>query len=199
MEYYKNLSLEPIEYFCEFDLVWKIEEWKDVPNYFGLYQISDLGRVKSLSRIIFRKGKYPFKSKEFILIGGFSKSNNGYRNVSFSLNGSYKSYTIHQLVAISFLGHIPCGFDLVVNHKNFIRTDNRKLNLEIVTNRENTNKNNVSATSKFIGVYWLKSRRKWVARIRIGKEHKYLGIFKNEEDASKAYNDKLNEIIKKIK
>lgn len=189
MEYYKNLDLSDIKYFCEFDLIWKVEQWKEIEGYSNKYQVSDLGRIKSLN----------YRRKGISSIRKQGLNTGGYLTLLLCDKGLCETRTAHQLVAISFLGHIPCGFDLVVNHKNFIRTDNRKLNLEIVTNRENTNKNNVSATSKFIGVYWLKSRRKWVARIRIGKEHKYLGIFKNQEDASKAYNDKLNEIIKKIK
>ena len=35
---------------------------------------------------------------------------------------------MHQLIAVIFLNHIPCGFNLVINHKNFIKTDNRAEN-----------------------------------------------------------------------
>ena len=51
IEYYKNKSLESLFYVNEFGLVCQ-EEWKDIPNYEGLYQASDLGRIKSLSRYV---------------------------------------------------------------------------------------------------------------------------------------------------
>jgi len=53
MNYCKNLDLQDIIYFCEFDLIWKTEEWRDIPDYENCYQVSDLGRIKSLSRVIF--------------------------------------------------------------------------------------------------------------------------------------------------
>lgn len=53
IEYYKNLSLENLPYINEEGLIcW--EEFRDIPQYEGLYQVSDLGRVKSLARTITR-------------------------------------------------------------------------------------------------------------------------------------------------
>ena len=49
MDYHKNLGLEPIKYFCKIDNEIKTEQWKDVVGYEGLYQVSDLGRIKSLN------------------------------------------------------------------------------------------------------------------------------------------------------
>ena len=187
MDYYKNLDLADIKYFCEFEKIWKIEEWRDVVGYEGKYHVSDLGRIKSLN---YRRTK-----TEKILKSYLSKS--GYLVLALHKNSILKSYQVHQLVAIAFLNHIPCGFKLVINHKNFTRTDNQKLNLEIITNRENTKKIHLTTTSKYLGVYWHKKSKKWLSRIRIGKNHKYLGIFEIEEDASKAYNDMLLEINRK--
>lgn len=195
MEYYKNLGLESIMYFCEFDLIWNIEEWKDVKGYEGIYKISDLGRVKSLSRIIYVNGKYPTQSKCRILKGGLS--NNGYRNVYLSLNKRPKTYLIHQLIGVSFLNHTVNGHDIVMNHKNFIRTDNRKLNLEIVTQRENSNQKHFKSTSQYVGVSWSDRHKKWRADITYGRTHKYLGYHYSELDAHNAYQKKLAEINKK--
>lgn len=181
MDYYKNLDLAPINYFCEFDLIWKTEEWRDIPDYECLYQVSDLGRVKSL--------KF---GKEKILKN--SGSGNNYLIVSLQKNKTQKIYKIHQIVAITFLNHNPCGYDLVVNHKNFIKTDNRKLNLEIITQRQNGNKKHLKSSSKFTGVSWDKQMKKWRSTIQISGKQKCLGLFIIEEDASKAYNDKLKEI-----
>ena len=193
IDYSKNLSLESLFYINDDGLVCQ-EEWRDILNYEGIYQISDLGRIKSLSRIIYRNGKYPFESKCCILIGGLS--NNGYRNIGLSLNNKAKTYLVHQLVGIAFLGHIINGHDIVINHKNFIRIDNRRLNLEIITQRENSNQKHFKSTSKYTGVCWSKRHKKWRADITYGRTHEYLGYYNNEIDAHNAYQNKLKEISK---
>ena len=53
MDYYKNLDLEDIKYFCDITLINKTEIWEDINGYKSLYQISNKGNVRSLDRIIF--------------------------------------------------------------------------------------------------------------------------------------------------
>ena len=98
-----------------------MEIWKKVKGYEGIYEVSNLGRVKSLSRIVLKKGKYPFLTKEKIL----KQSNNyrGYKHVGLYLNKKMKTLTVHQLVVIAFLNHKPNGQELVVNHINLIKKD----------------------------------------------------------------------------
>ena len=158
-----------------------MEIWKDVKGYEGFYQVSSLGRVKSLVRI--------GRKKEKILIGG--KTPNGYLIASLCKNGKTTYKAKHQLVAIAFLNHVPNKTKLSVNHINFIRTDNRLENLEVVTIRENANKKHLKSTSKYIGVNWKKSHKKWVATIHLNKKQKYLGLFKNEIEAHTAYQEAL--------
>lgn len=181
MEYYKNLDLAPIRYFCEFDLIWKIEEFRDIPDYEGIYQVSDLGRVKC-----FRGKKIKFLKQRL--------SATGYLRTTLHFNGTRKTRHIHQLVVISFMGFVPKGQFYVPNHKNFIKTDNRKLNLEIVTNRENSNRKHIKSSSKYVGVDYHKRTKKWRARIVYRGELLHLGLFHLEINASKAYNQKLKEI-----
>ena len=192
MNYCKNLELQDIIYFCEFDLIWKTEEWRDIPDYENYYQVSDLGRIKSLSRVIFIKSNIVLNDKILCV----RLDSNGYCQINLTKDKRQKTFRIHQLVAISFLGHIPCGFKLVVNHKNFIKSDNQKLNLEIITQRENTNRKHKKGTSKYVGVCWDKIANKWVAMIVIEAKQEFLGRFINELDASKAYENKLKEISK---
>lgn len=192
MEHHNNLHLNDIVYFCEFDKTIKTEQWKYIIGYENVYKISDLGRVKSLSRIIYNNGTNPFRSKEKILKGALLK--NGYISVALRLNNKQKSFCVHVLVAMAFLGHIPCGFTLVINHKNFVKTDNKKMNLEIVTNRENSNKKHIKSTSKYVGVSWNKWNNKWQCYIRYKGKAIFLGHFINEKEAGKAYQNKLNEI-----
>ena len=101
------------------------EIWKDIPNYEGYYQVSNLGRVNSL------KNNKTKKDKLLKISIGYD----GYFNVGLSKDGVQKRYQVHQLVAIAFLNHKPNGFEKVVNHKNFDKLDNRVENLEIVSNK----------------------------------------------------------------
>ena len=167
------------------------EIWKDIPEYEGYYQVSNLGRVKSLSRLRFNNGG-KFTSKEKILKAG---TTDGYFCVALSKNAKQKTFRVHQLMAMAFLNHTPCGLNLVVNHINFDRKDNRIENLELVTARENANKKHIKSSSKYTGVCWDKSRSKWVSHITIDNKQKFLGYFNCELSASKAYQNKLKEIL----
>ena len=162
----------------------KTEIWKDVKDYEGLYQVSNLGRFKSL--------KF---GKERILKG--SKHLSGYISVVLFKDGKTKWISLHQLVAIAFLNHIPCGYKLVVDHINTIKTDNHLDNLQIITHRENLSKDkrwSSKYTSKYVGVCWFKRCKKWKAQIRIKGKYKHLGYFKTELEASEAYQSKLKTI-----
>lgn len=106
------------------------EIWKDVPGYDGLYKASNTGNIKSLN--------YRMSKKEKIL--NPSVSGNGYKLVTLSKDGKSKAYSVHQVIAMTFLNHIPNGFERVINHINFIKTDNRVENLEIISFMENANK-----------------------------------------------------------
>jgi hypothetical protein len=166
------------------------EIWKDIPNYEGLYQVSDLGRVKSLGRL----DTIGRSVQEKILTG--SKNSRGYLSSTLSKEGKYKSKNIHVLVAVSFLNHKPSGFNLVVNHIDLDKTNNNVNNLEIVTNRENCNLKHIKSGSKYVGVCWHKSRNKWVSRIQIKRYGIHLGSFTTELDASNQYQKALINIDK---
>ncbi len=168
-----------------------IEVWKSIPDYEGIYEVSSLGRVKSLSRTILRKGKYPFKSKEKILKQRIDKY--GYCRLNLS-NSIQKTVHVHKIVAMTFLNHKPCGLDLVIDHKNDIKTDNRVENLQIVTQRENAFKTQGNYSSKYKGVGFDNSRNKWYSRIYVDGKTKHLGRFESEYYAHLAYQQALKEI-----
>lgn len=103
----------------------KDEVWKDIPNYEGLYQVSNLGNVKSLNYK--KKGI----SKELKPVLYFGK----YKSVSLFKNQIKKVFLVHRLVAITF---IPNNEDKpFVNHKDGNKLNNIVENLEWVTNSEN--------------------------------------------------------------
>lgn len=111
------------------------EVWKPVPNYEGLYDVSNFGRVKSLDRLVNAKGGSKMCKK-----GKFLKpriTNDGYTEVHLSKDNKGKMLRVHRLVCEAFNGPIPEGMQ--VNHINEIKTDNSLWNLNLMTNQENCN------------------------------------------------------------
>ena len=84
----------------------------------------------------------------------------------------------------------------MVNHKNLNKLDNSIENLEIITNRENSNLKHIKSSSRFTGVSWSNHTNKWESSIYIDGKSVKLGYFINELDAHNAYQKKLNEIKK---
>ena len=113
------------------------EIWKDIPGYEGYYQVSNMGRVSSVKRII------PHNSKDgrCILrtirprIIKMGLNCNGYYSLMLHKNGNATRFTVHRLVANAFLGNPDDG--MTVNHKNGVRTDNRVENLEWCSQSDN--------------------------------------------------------------
>ena len=156
------------------------EIWKDVPEYEGMYQVSNLGRVKS-----FKFGKEKIL-KPFL--------NGSYFKVNLSYKGCCKLFCVHVLVCMTFLNHKPNGFNLVVDHINRNRTDNRLSNLRLVSQRENSINRENNYSSKYPGVFWRKDRSKWVAGIRVKGKYIYLGSSSDEYKAYLMYKEALSKI-----
>ena len=117
------------------------EIWKDIKGFEGRYQVSDLGRVRSLDR--WTNHEHPCFLKGRMLNPSMNKGK-GYLRVSLS-DGSrnYTHYDVHRLVALHFVPGYKEG--LVVNHINEIKTDNRAVNLEWCTYKYNLNYSDVIA------------------------------------------------------
>lgn len=158
------------------------EEWRDIKGCDGNFQVSNIGRVRSFLRD--KDGR----------ILKLSDNGRGYAVVRITYKRKKMSWKVHQLVASAFLGHTPNGNNMVVNHKDFNRKNNRLDNLEIVSSRENGNQKHMPSSSKYTGVCWDKSRNKWLAKIYINKVQCNLGRFDNEIDAHNAYQAKLAEL-----
>lgn len=108
------------------------ETWKNVKGYDGLYEVSNLGRIRSLGRICNSKNNSTQKKKARILTQEITV--HGYCRVRlFDANGTSKHYAVHRLVLSAFVG----DSSLQVNHINEIKTDNRLVNLEYVTPKKN--------------------------------------------------------------
>jgi hypothetical protein len=112
------------------------EKWKDIPEYEGYYQISNLGRVKSLSRN--RKGNKGslVLVKEAIL--KYSIDKYGYPRQALSKDGKLKHIPIHRLVAICFTENKNSNIYIQINHIDGNKLNNTPENLEWCDAKYNT-------------------------------------------------------------
>ena len=168
------------------------EIWKDIPNYEGHYQVSNLGNVRSLERQIKTNLGIIHIIRDRILKGALTS--NGYINVILQKNCHKKGRSVHSLVAECFLGHTPCGHDIVVDHIDNNPLNNKLDNLQLITNRYNLSRSKRNKTSKYTGVCWNKSQNKWRSTIYFNGKQEHLGFFNCELAAAKSYQDKLNSL-----
>ena len=114
------------------------EVWKDVLGYEGFYQVSNLGRVRSIPRVtvrIGRKTKRKFVNKQLgkTLKPGWQKS--GHLFVNLCKNNKVKIFRIHRLVLETFIGSCP-------NNKECCHNDGNPANNRLENLRWDTKKNN---------------------------------------------------------
>ena len=105
-----------------------MEIWRDIQDYSGLYQVSNLGNFK---RLAFNYKHYT--REEHLLKPSIGK--NGYLRVTLTKNSICKCFLAHRIVALTFLPNkenYRC-----VNHKNENKTDNRIENLEWCSHYQN--------------------------------------------------------------
>lgn len=148
-----------------------MEIWKDIPGFEGMYQVSNLGQIKSIRF-----------NKEKIL--SLNLKPKGYYQIKLYNNDGRKWYQVHRLVCAGFIDSELLNSSSVVNHKNGIRNDNRLDNLEIISQIDNTidgiirknscenedyNSNNIRYISK----------SKW----EVYYKDIFIGIVKNTEQA----------------
>ena len=111
------------------------EIWKDISGYEGYYQVSNLGNVKSMERMVERKnnetGNLSLKSR-ILSLNTYPK---GYKKVTLRKNNTSKSFFGHRLVAEAFIPN-PNNYPYV-NHKDENPSNNHSDNLEWCTNEYN--------------------------------------------------------------
>ena len=161
------------------------EVWKDIKGYEGLYQVSNLGRVKSLERIIIREDGKKLPIRERIL--KLRTNPSGYSQVTFNKCGSKrKIFYVHRLVCEAFHENTenkPC-----VNHIDEDKTNNTVSNLEWCTYKENNNHGthntrSAKARSKSVGQYTREGKlvKVWQSTMEVERQ---LGFCKSNISAA---------------
>ena len=150
----------------------KLEVWKDIKDYEGIYQVSNFGNVKSLGN--------EFSRKERLL--KLSPQSKGYLTVVLQKNSTRRMVLVHRLVAHYFIPNIDNKPQ--VNHINGIKTDNRVENLEWVLHRENLDhaiKNNLVLKGE-------KNRNSKLKDVDVIKIHSLLQKGITTKELSETYN-----------
>ena len=193
INYSKNKSLNLLFYINDEGLVCQ-EEFRCIPDYENIYSASNLGRVKSVERIVAKSNGTNMSVKEKILTQSNQKS--GYLKINLYNKSVENQFLTHQLVAMAFLGHVPDGTNrIVVDHIDEVRNNNVLTNLRLLTNRENSSMKE-GGSSIYTGVCWLKNRNKWESRIRYKGKLRHLGNYIDEYDEHLAYQKALEQINK---
>lgn len=169
-----------------------VEIWKSILGYEGLYEVSNLGRVRSLDRRVSYTNGQVHIHKGRILKPGVS---NGYMQVHLCNNGSMKQPLVHRLVAEAF---IPNPDNLPqVNHKDENPSNNNVDNLEWCTSEYNINygtRTNKSIESHIESGHWKIDRvgfdKKTYYQIR-GKDPEYK---KRHNEYNRRYRERIKSL-----
>jgi hypothetical protein len=92
------------------------EVWRPVPGFVGLYEVSDLGRVRSLDRVVVRSDGRPRRFKGVVMAPHSMRT--GYLQVSLGCAGARTCAYVHRLVAAAFIGSCPAGMEVCHNDGN---------------------------------------------------------------------------------
>lgn len=150
------------------------EIWRDIKGFEGRYQVSNMGRVKSLARYVTIRNK----------VGGLTdrpvperiictnKTKRGYLIVTLCKDAKMYFYSLHRLVALHFCDGYKPG--LIVNHKDENPLNNRADNLEWCTYKYNSNYGTAVERS---------TKKQWKAIAQYDKDGNLIATYKNGKEA----------------
>ena len=135
-----------------------MEHWKDIHGFEGRYQVSDLGNVRSMPRVVMcgsrHGGVHPRRFGGKVLAQAPHPA--GYKQLSLYVDGKQHSFTVHTLVARTFIGPCPDGHEVL--HGDHNKINNAASNLSYGTRGENVAADYAAGTRQvhpsFIGARW---------------------------------------------
>ncbi|GAF76189.1 unnamed protein product [marine sediment metagenome] len=173
------------------------ELFVSVKGYKGLYEISNIGRVKSLAKTWYVGVGKKRTKPETILKPVLNK--NGYLTVVLCDNRKRKTCLVHHLVFDHYCDEQREGREKQVDHRDANKINNYYKNLQIITQRRNVSKGfQQSGRELPTGATLHKQTNKYMSRIRINGENKHLGLFKTAEEASVVYQKALQNIERRV-
>ena len=147
----------------------------------GYYQVSNLGNIRSLDRMVRTNAKEPTYRKHKGKNLKPRKDAYGYLITEFSVEGKSSTVKLHRLVLDAFIGPEP---NLLCDHINGKRDDNRLENLRWVTHEQNLrNKHKCNGASGLFGIRERPEKKRWQAYATEDGKFKSLGHFKTKEEA----------------
>lgn len=162
------------------------EIWKDISGYEGLYQVSNLGNVRSVDRLVEYPDGHIQRYKGRILKPS-ERCNTGYYYVNLSKNSKIHDVYVHQLVGETFLN--KCNDDDVIDHIDRNRHNNRLENLRYTSQRNNIFNSDRNPRPD---IFLLKNG-KYRVRISVFGVRKYIGQRNTYDDALELYMKYFNE------
>jgi len=156
------------------------EIWKFIPNTKDRYQASSLGRIKSLT-------------KDVHVIMKARTDKGDYNMVNLWMDGKRKTYRVHVLVMLAFVGETPKGKQ--IDHKDENKGNNSLDNLQFLSCRKNVTKAQLkSKKSDYPTGVSVSSKHAYRSMIIYQKYKYHLGVDKTPEQASERYQEALRQI-----
>lgn len=162
------------------------EIWKSIPGYEGYYEASNMGRIKSCYRMVILSTGRKITVKESILRPTIGPE--GYASVGLTIKNFRKSFKVHRLIMLAFEG----PSNLLVDHINGDKTDNRLENLEYVTVRENVSR--AAKIKRDLPTGVIKIKNKYISKITVNGVYYHLGIYNTSEEAASIYQKALSDL-----
>ena len=195
-KYYLGIALKLADFEVKHWLFHRNEWWKDIQGFEGYYQVSTLGRAKSIERIIDDVNKIglPMKKKIKGKILKNTPNKGGYLIISLSKEGIVLKQLLHRIILKTFIGDQD-GVKNEVNHKDLNPGNSALSNLEYVDSRENSFYSSaIRRGEEMVYIFHIKETDKFYLRLN---KFRFINITISDKDVKEAI-ERKNKFIRRI-